>query len=92
VTNKLYAHHQALYDEAEEQRKLCRDWLLDKMSGSAEKTQTKNNLRFEAIERFKISKSSFERVWTSAIEETGNHNWSKPLPPSCRKTTKKRLA
>jgi hypothetical protein len=53
--------------------------------------QTKNNLRVEAIERFKISKSAFERAWTSAIEETGNHNWSKPLPPP-RKMTKKLLA
>src|SRR5450759_5411257 len=65
LTNKLYAHRQALYDEAEKQRRLCRDWLLDKMSGSPEKTQTKNDICVGAIERFQISKSAFERACNS---------------------------
>jgi hypothetical protein len=72
VTNKPHTHHQAFVDEAELQRKLCRNWLLDAMSGS-EKTQTKNGLRAEATERFKVSKSAFERAWTSVGEEIGQH-------------------
>jgi hypothetical protein len=73
VTDKPDTHHQALIDEAEVQRKLCRNWLLDAMSGSPEKTQTKNGFRAEATERFNISKSAFERAWTSVIEEIGHH-------------------
>ena len=56
MTNNLYGY-QALLDDTEMQHKLCRDWLLEKMGESPEKTQTKGDLRIEAIERFKISKT-----------------------------------
>src|SRR5271169_132638 len=72
-------NHRAKNEAAEEQRKLCHDWLLRIMCGSPEKKQTKDAFRAEAIERFKISKGAFERAWTSAITETGNHHWSKPI-------------
>jgi hypothetical protein len=52
MTNNLYGY-QALLDDTEMQLKLCRDWLLEKMGESPEKTQTKGDLRIEAIERFK---------------------------------------
>jgi hypothetical protein len=53
-----------------EKHKLCRDWLLDSINGSPSgKTRTKNVLRIEAMEHFKISKSAFERAWTWAAEE-----------------------
>jgi hypothetical protein len=71
VTDKTQAHHQTLIDEAELQRRLCRHWLLGEISGSRGKT--KNDLRAEAIERFKLSKSAFERAWTSVTDERGHH-------------------
>lgn len=46
------------------------------------KTRTKEDLRAEAIERFKVSKQSFDVAWTWAIEETGNRHWYDPLPKS----------
>ena len=61
-----------------EERKLCHDWLLCLMSGSPEKRRTKDAVRAEAMEHFKISKSEFERAWTTAIAETRNYHWSKP--------------
>jgi hypothetical protein len=59
-TNKLSSHRQALYEAADAQRKLCRDWLLYIMSASSERTRTKDDLRAEAIERFRVSKSAFD--------------------------------
>lgn len=87
---KLSRHRQALYDAADQQRKLCQDWLLYIMSGSSERTRTKNDLRAEAIERFKVSKSAFNAAWIMAIEQTGNRHWYEPLSSS-RKTTVKTL-
>lgn len=79
MTCKLSPHHQSLYDAGDEQRKLCHDWLVSVMSESSEKTRTKGELCAEAIERFRTSKSAFERAWITAIEETGNHHWFKPV-------------
>jgi hypothetical protein len=77
MTNNLYGYR-ALLDDAEMQHKLCRGWLLEKMGESPEKTQTKGDLRIEAIGRFKISKSAFERAWTSVMEER-NRRWSRQI-------------
>jgi hypothetical protein len=88
--NKLSPRQKALFEAAEAQRKLCLDWLLFIMKKSSVKTRTKEDLRTEAIERFKVSKQSFNVAWTWAIEKTGNRHWYDPLAPS-RKTTGRTL-
>ena len=71
---------QALRDKAEEQRKLCRDWLIFLMTKSTDKPATKDALRAEAIARWRVSKSAFDSGWISAIETTGCHHWYEPSP------------
>ena len=90
--NKLSPRQRAACDAAAAQRRLCRDWLLYIMSSSPERTRTKADLRAEAIERLKVSKSAFDFAWIWAIEETGNRHWYEPLPRSRRKTTGTLLA
>jgi hypothetical protein len=90
--NKLSPRQKAACEAADAQRTLCRDWLLYVMSSSPEKTRTKADLRAEAIERFRVSKSAFDVAWIWAIEETGNRHWYEPLPRSRRKTTRTLLA
>jgi hypothetical protein len=92
MMNKLSPRQKAAYEAAEAQRRLCRDWLLYVMSSSSEKTRTKADLRAEAIERFKVSKSAFDVAWIWAIEETGNRHWYEPLPRSRRKITRTLLS
>ena len=86
--NKLPPHHRALHGRAGAQRKLCRDWLLFIMSSSFEKPRTKDDLRFEAMEHFKVSNKAFDYAWTSAIEQTGNRHWYESLSQSRKKTAK----
>ena len=63
-------HADRLLFDNPEKRDLCHAWLLDIMKGSSSgKTRTKSALRVEAIQRFEISKSAFERAWTWAAEE-----------------------
>jgi hypothetical protein len=54
---------------------LCRDWLLYIMASSSVKTRTKDDLRAEAMKRFKVSKKAFDGAWILAIEKTGNRHW-----------------
>jgi hypothetical protein len=86
--NKLPPHHKALHGKAGAQRKLCRDWLLYIMSSSFEKPRTKDDLRAEAMERFKVSMKAFDYAWTAAIEQTGNWHWYESLSRSRKKTAK----
>ena len=90
--NKLSRHRQALYEAADAQRKLCRDWLLYIMAGSSVRTRTKDDLRAEAMKRLKVSKSAFDAAWILAIKKTGNRHWYEPLPRSQRKTARTLLA
>ena len=76
----LSARSQALHDKAEEQRKLCRDWLFFLMAKSREKPATKEALREEAIRRWGVSKSAFDFGWISAIEDAGCQHWYEPSP------------
>src|SRR3977135_3032743 len=87
--NKLSPRQQVACDLAE--RQLCRDWLLYIMAASSGKQRTKADLRDETIERFGVSKSTFDFAWIWAIEETGNRHCYDPLPRSRRKTTRTRL-
>jgi hypothetical protein len=88
--DKLSPKQKADSETAAAQRKLCLDWLLYLMAKSPVKTRTKEDLRAEAIDRFKVSKQSFDVAWTWAIEETGNRHWYDPLPKS-KKTEGKTL-
>lgn len=83
--NTLSPRMKAASDLADEQRKLCRDWLIFLMIKSSVKTRSKDDLRAEAMERFKVSKSAFDFGWTWAIEQTGNHHWYDPLPRKPKK-------
>ena len=76
----LSPHHQALYDQAEEQRRLCRDWLISLMTKSREKPATKVALREEAVRRWGISRKAFDAGWISAIERMGFQHWYEPAP------------
>jgi hypothetical protein len=89
---QIVAHRQALYDAARKQRMLCVDWLLYIMASSSVKTRTKDDLRTEAIKRFKISKKAFDGAWIQAIEKTGNRHWYEPLPKSQKKAARTLLA
>lgn len=64
---------------ADEQRRLCRDWLVFLMQSSPEKTRTKADLRAEAMRRFGVSKGAFDFGWIAAIEDTGNYHWYEAL-------------
>ena len=88
LKHKLPPRAQALHDAAERQRTLCCEWLLYIMKASSERTRTKDDLRAEAIRRFKVSKSAFDFAWIDAIEKSGNHHWYEPLPRSGRRTVR----
>jgi hypothetical protein len=90
--NKLSPHKQALYDAARKQRMLCVDWLLYIMASSSVKTRTKEDLRAEAMKRFKVSKKAFDEAWIITIERTGNRHWYEPLPKSRKKAARTLLA
>jgi hypothetical protein len=85
---KLSQLQQETTRKAEQQRKLCRDWLVYIMTSSPAKTRTKEDLCAEAMERFRVSKSAFDFGWIWAIEDTGNHHWYDPLPRSRAKKEK----
>jgi hypothetical protein len=71
----------AAADNAETERKRCREWLLSLTRISPRKTRTKADLRAEAMACFGISRNSFDYAWIEAIEETGNRHWYEPLRP-----------
>jgi hypothetical protein len=77
----LSPSNQALYDKAEEQRKLCRDWLISLMTKSRQKPATKEALQDEAIRRWGVSKKAFDAGWISAIESAGCQHWYEPRKP-----------
>lgn len=87
---KLPSHMQAAADKATAERKLCRDGLRSLMRVSPVKTQTKADLRAEAMARFKVSRNAFDPGWDWAIMDSGNHAWWEPLkraknaPPATR--------
>jgi hypothetical protein len=60
----LSPRQQAASELADQQRKLCFDF----MAASSVRTRTKADLRAEAIQRFKVSKNAFDFAWIEAIE------------------------
>jgi hypothetical protein len=70
---------QILSETADEERRKCRDWLLEFVDGNNLKFLTKAELRDATIRKLKVSKVSFDMAWIIAIELTGRHDWSEPL-------------
>ncbi len=70
---------QELSAKADEERRRCRDWLLNFMRDNQPKFLTKAELRDAAIRELKVSKNSFDFGWILAIEQSGRHDWYEPL-------------
>ena len=87
---KLPPHMLALFEKAQAERKLCREWLIRIMRASPIKTRSKDDLRAEAMRDLKVSKSSFDDAWIGAIEELGYHDWYEPLRKG-RRPNRRRL-
>jgi hypothetical protein len=83
----LPPYRQVLYDKAEAERRLCRDWLSSIMRQTPKRSRTKADLCAEAMDRFKVSKNAFDAAWIMAIEETENHQWYELLRHSRRLPT-----
>jgi hypothetical protein len=68
-----------LFEQAVEQRRRCRDWLLPFMQNNQPKFLTKDELRSAAMRELNVSKLSFDMGWIMAIEESGRRDWYEPL-------------
>lgn len=68
-----------LWEKAEDERRRCKKWLLRVIRDGQPRTLTKTDLRDVAMRELKISKSSFDAAWISAIEITGRYDWFEPL-------------
>jgi hypothetical protein len=69
-----------LYEKAKADRIQVCNWLLDLMMQSPHKPATKDVLREITVQKFGVSKSSFNAGWDMAIIESGNKHWWNPLP------------
>lgn len=87
---KLPPYMLTLFEKAQTERKICREWLIRIMRASPVKTRSKDDLRAEAMHDLKVSKSSFDEAWIGAIEELGYHDWYEPLRKG-RRPSRKRL-
>jgi hypothetical protein len=61
----------AMHDQAERERKIVRDWLAGLMAQSPNKPATKTELCAIAVDKFGVSKSSFNVGWDWAISTPG---------------------
>jgi hypothetical protein len=75
----LKGRKKELWDQAEDQRRRCEEWLRQFMREGRPKLATKAELREVAMRELKISKSSFDAAWMGAIEDTGRQDWYEPL-------------
>lgn len=75
----LTGRKKELWEKAERERQLCQTWLLYYIRPGQPKPATKAELRDAAIAELHVSKSSFDAAWIWVIEETGRHDWYKPL-------------
>jgi hypothetical protein len=69
-----------LYEKAQCERELVCDWIMELMKQSPQKPTTKETLREIAIQKFKVSKMSFDSGWDLAIIKSGNEHWWRPSP------------
>ena len=75
----LKGRKKLLWEKAEAERCAARDWLLRFIWPGQPKPATKAALREAAMAELNISKNSFDTAWIWVIEETGRHDWYKPL-------------
>lgn len=75
---------QELSAKAGEERRRCRDWLLNFMRDNQPKFLTKAELCDAAMRELNVSKNSFDFGWIEAIEQSGRHDWYEPLHPRYR--------
>jgi hypothetical protein len=68
------SRRQELYEQAEEERQRCCDWLLPLLRENQPKFLTKAELREAAVRELKVSKNSFDFAWIEAIEQTGRYD------------------
>lgn len=57
----------------------CTRWLTGMMR-AGDATQTKTEFQRQALAKFEISQAGFRRCWSSAIQNSGNPNWSRSGP------------
>jgi len=76
----MKSRNKELWDKAADERRRCRDWLLN----GQPKLLTKAELQEVALRELNVSKSSFDFGWIDAIERTGRHDWYEPLPRRSR--------
>ena len=67
---------QILSENANAERRRCRDWLLPFMQNNQPKFLTKDELRSVAMRELDVSKLSFDMGWIMAIEDAGRHDWT----------------
>jgi hypothetical protein len=77
-------YREAQFAKAEEERRCCTGWLMRFLRNNEPKFLTKSELCQAAMVELKVSKNSFNAAWINAIEETGRHDWYKPLPRHSR--------
>jgi hypothetical protein len=60
----------------------CKEWLANRMKGTAPGATTKRMYLKEAQSKFSgLSIRSFQRAWADAVNASGNLEWSKPGRP-----------
>jgi hypothetical protein len=75
----MKARKQEQSEQADQERKRCKAWLLPFMLDSKPKFCTKDELRIVALKELQISKNSFDFAWIDAIETVGRPDWYEPL-------------
>lgn len=75
--NEFIKLHITKFTESEKYD-LCLGWLIEKMKHDSR--QAKGAVFAEAVTSFAISKRSFDRAWSAAVQET-NSDWGKPGRP-----------
>jgi hypothetical protein len=68
-----------LSEKFTDQWQRSRDWLLPFMQNGQPKFLTKEELCNAAMRELRVSKNAFNFGWMAAIEDTGRHDWYKPL-------------
>ena len=76
---KMPPYMWVLFEKAQAERNLCKEWLIHIMRASPVRIRSKDDLRDGAMRDLKVSKSSFDHAWVVAIEELGYHDWYEPL-------------
>jgi len=74
------AKKERLFEQAEERRRTCSDWLKTPMIPGVLKPATKDELFRWARDNLGASRSAFDKGWIWAIEDMGRQDWYEPSP------------